>query len=171
MYVKAYDCIKDKVTGCYRVEPLRNKVKTNQKKQKTSKQEKETPTKTTKIENKIKEPKITRLERKQKYNELKRTLQKEWSTEIETEESDHDPLSAPSHFKRYTIQERKIVLQQPKRDQPKLGESYDGPENSKKIDLAREGEEMRPVWIASNLEPEEERLLVETLKEHRDVFA
>ena len=78
---------------------------------------------------------------------------------------------APSHFKRYTVQERKIVLQQSKREPQKPGESYDGPENSKRVDLAKEGEEPRPVWIATELDPEEEKKLIETLKEYRDVFA
>ena len=53
-----------------------------------------------------------------------------------------ETLDAPSNFKKYTIQDRKIVLQQPIRQ--KLGEpdiSYDGPEDVKQIDLAEPGEE------------------------------
>lgn len=80
-------------------------------------------------------------------------MQKEWSTRVEIEDLDKDALGAPSHFKQYTIQERKIVLQQPKRDPQKPGE---GPKNSKKIDLVEEGEEPKPIWIALELEPEEE---------------
>lgn len=53
----------------------------------------------------------------------------------------------------------------------KPGESYDGLENAKKIYLAREGEEPRPAYIAADLEPDEEELLVKTLKEYRDVFS
>ena len=34
------------------------------------------------------EPAMSKLERKQKYKELKRTLQKEWSTELESEDLD-----------------------------------------------------------------------------------
>ena len=64
-----------------------------------------------------------------------------------------------------------IVLQQPKREKQNPGESYDGPENSKKIDLANEGKEVKPIWIANYLEPAKDQKLVETLKEYRDVFA
>ena len=71
---------------------------------------------------------------------------------MESDESDKEGLSAPLHFKRYTIQDRTIVLQQPKREKQNPGKSYDGPENSKKIDLANEGEEAKPVWIADNCE-------------------
>ena len=166
MYVKSHDCIKDKITRCYKVEPVGGSRKIVPKKPKP-KQSKETKIKETKEKE---EPEITRLERKQKYKELKRTLQKEWSAEMESDDSDQDALSAPLHFKCYTIQDQKIVLQQPKRDPQKPGESYDGLENSKKIDLAEEGEETRPIWIASELEPEEHKL-VETLREYRDVFA
>ena len=56
-------------------------------------------------------------------------------------------------------------------DCTKPGESYDGLENAKKIDLAKEGEEPRPAYIATNLEPDKEELLIKALKEHRDVFA
>lgn len=83
-YVQAHDCIKDKIMGCYRVEPKNIKKPKNEK-------------------NDNGEPVLTKLERKQKYKELKQTLQREWSTEMESDESDKDFLSAPSHFKRYTI--------------------------------------------------------------------
>ena len=123
-YVQAHDCVKDKVTGCYRVEPV-EKEKNLKPKPKNTK-----PKNNKKEENKKSEkgePELTKLERKQRYRELKRTLQREWSTEMETDESDKEGLSAPSHFKRYTIQERKIVLQQPRREKKKPGESYNGP--------------------------------------------
>ena len=90
---------------------------------------------------------------------------------MESEESEHEHMSVPSHFKKYTIEERKIVTQQPIRSAQNLGESYDGPENAKKINLANEGEEPKPAYIATDLDPEEEALLIETLKEYKDVFA
>ena len=40
--------------------------------------------------------------------------------------------------------------------QNKTKESYDGPEDAKKIDIAEPGEEFKPMYIASDLEPEEE---------------
>ena len=69
------------------------------------------------------EPAMSKFERKHKYKELKRTLQKEWSTEMEFEDLDKEGLSAPSHFKCYTIKERKIVLLQPKREKQNPRES------------------------------------------------
>ena len=51
------------------------------------------------------------------------------------------------------------------------GVSYDGPEDSKQVNLADEGEEPRIVNIATDLSPDEEELLVKTLREYKDVFA
>ena len=48
-----------------------------------------------------------------------------------------------------------------------MGESYMG----QKMDLANPSEEPRPVYIATDLTPEEEELLITTLKEYKDVFA
>ena len=84
---------------------------------------------------------MTKLERKQKHNELKRTLNKKWSMEMETKNIDSEVLNAPSHFKRYTVEERKVILQNPKREPQKPGKSYNGLENSKLINLAGENEE------------------------------
>ena len=114
---------------------------------------------------------MTKTERNAKYNEYKRQIKDIWTTECESEEEEGDSISVPSHFKRYTIQDRKIIVQQPVRTSQKPGESYDGPENAKKIDLAMEGEEPQPAWIATDLDPEEEELLIKTLKEYKDVFA
>ena len=94
-----------------------------------------------------------------------------WTTEMESDDDKKDIQSLPSHFKRYTIQERKIVVQQPTRTLQNPGVSYDGLENSKKIDLAEEGEEPRPAYIAADLELEEESMLIAALKEYKDVFA
>ena len=46
-----------------------------------------------------------------------------------------------------------------------------GPEDAKLIDLANAGENPRPVYIATDLLPEEEELLISTLKEYKDIFA
>ena len=81
-------------------------------------------------------------------------------------------VDVPSNFKSYTIQDRKIMLQQPKRVRPKIaGELYDGLKDAKKIDLANPGEESRPIYIVTNLNPNEEELSIATLKEYKDVFA
>ena len=65
--VKAKDCLKNKVTGYYKVEPIQDLKDTQQKKE---------PKKTKKKT----KPSMTKLERKQKYNELESTLKQEWST-------------------------------------------------------------------------------------------
>ena len=98
---------------------------------------------------------------------------KSWSDTSEDDSTnDGDTLSVPSNFKRYTIEDRKIVLQQPQREKAlNARESYDGPEDAKRIDLAKLGEDPRPVYIAMDLTPKEEELLISTLNEYRDVFA
>ena len=90
---------------------------------------------------------------------------------MEMEDTDSGILNAPSPLKCYTIEERKVILQHPKREPHNPGESYDGPKNSKQVNLARDNEEPKHVWIASKLAKKEEKLLIETLKNYKDVFA
>ena len=115
--------------------------------------------------------KTSKLERKENYKQYKRILRQTWEEHSDSaEEREHQEV--PDNFKRYTIQDRTVVLEKPKRTptgQP--GESYDGPEQAKQIDLAEPGEEPRMVWIAIDLTAAEEALLISTLKEYRDVFA
>lgn len=115
---------------------------------------------------------LTKVERKALVQEQKKVLKAAWSSTSDDSEGDKGSASFPSNFMKYTIQDRKIVLQQPIWEKPETpGVSYDGPEDAKKIDLAEPGEEPRPAWIATDLTPEEEELLISTLKEYRDVFA
>ena len=72
---------------------------------------------------------------------------------------------APSYFRKYTIEDRNIMIKQPNRSSQQHGKSYDGAKNAKKIDLTDEGQEPRPAYIATDLEPGEEELLIRTLKE------
>lgn len=84
----------------------------------------------------------------------------------EDSSKDEAEISVPSNFKSCTIQDRKIVLWQPKRVKPKMmGEYYDEPEGVKKTDLANLDEDPRPIYIATNLTLEEEELLISTLKD------
>ena len=76
-----------------------------------------------------------------------------WTTEMEIEDKKRKNLSVPSHFKRYTIQDRKIIVQQPMHISEVPGKSYDESQNAKRIDLAEEGEEPRPTYIAIDLKP------------------
>ena len=60
----------------------------------------------------------------------------------------------------------------PKREKPTTtGQSYEGTEDAKQVDLAANSEEPRLVWIATDLSPTDEALLISTLKEYKDVFA
>ena len=91
----------------------------------------------------------------------------EWSSLSEDSTTPKVGLDVPENFRSYTVQDRSIILQSPKREKPlTLGESYDGPEDAKVIDLADPGEEPRSVWIATDLSVDEETLLVSTLKEY-----
>ena len=113
---------------------------------------------------------MSKLERKVKYNEAKQTLKQIWAAATETSSGD-EGVEVPSHYKKYTIQDRHILLQTPERQRTQPGTSYDGPENTKRIDLARPREEAKPVYIASDLTPEEEQELIALLMEYREVFA
>ena len=69
------------------------------------------------------------------------------------------------------VEEQKIMVTKPKRILMSPSVSYDGPEDTKKIDIASPGEEPKPVYIAIDLRPEQEQELIQLLKEFRDVFA
>ena len=64
-----------------------------------------------------------------------------------------------------------MILQKQTREPQKPDESYDGPENSKQVNLTGKNEEPRQLWIALELVEDEEKLLIETLKSYKDVFA
>ncbi|MCO5564364.1 hypothetical protein L7F22_018024 [Adiantum nelumboides] len=160
-FVKANDCVKDKITGQF----AKTQKRVNQKKNKHEK-------KGIKLNEGWEiRSRMTKTERKSEYNKLKKTLKDVWTTEMETdEEVNSDKMDVPSHYKKYTIQDRKIIVQQPMRELKKPGTSYDGPEKAKKIDLAKPGEEPKPAYIATDLTKEEEQLLIATLKQYKDVF-
>ena len=78
----------------------------------------------------------------------------------------------PTHFKTYTIQDKKVLVEMPKREKPKkMVESYHCSKDAKRVDLAFPREEPHHVYITDNLEPQEEELLVTSLQNNRDVFA
>ena len=122
---QAKDCVKDKITGCYLVQEEKPtpKTETKTKRHKTKQENKS-------VKSQEEKPKLTKTERRARYNELKRELKQVWSTEMESEGENQDNMSVPSHFKRYTIQDRKVIVQQPKRTLEEPGKSYDGPENA-----------------------------------------
>ncbi|MCO5570330.1 hypothetical protein L7F22_024049 [Adiantum nelumboides] len=160
--VKANDCVKDKIIGQF----ARTQKWENQKENKHER-------KSTKLSEDWEiMSKMTKTERKSEYNKLKKTLKDVWTTEMETdEEVNLDKMDVPSHYRKYTIQDRKIIVQQPMRELKEPGTSYDGLEKAKKIDLAEPGEEPKPAYIATDLTEEKEQLLIATLKQYKDVFA
>ena len=97
---------------------------------------------------------MSKTERKAAFKECKRMLSESlqsWSESSSSASTDEgDAISVPSNFKRYTIEDRTIKLQTPQWVKPQQqGESYDGPEDAKWVDLAIPGEEPRPVYIAT----------------------
>ena len=95
--------------------------------------------------------KISKLERKKTYKKCMKTLRQKWG-DLSDSAEDLEQQEVPDNFKRYTIQDRTIVLEKPKRTptgQP--GESYDGPEQAKQVDIAEPGMEPKMVWIAMDL--------------------
>ena len=75
---------------------------------------------------------MTKVEQKVAYKDCKRTLEQSIkylnNDDTDNNESEGTSMSVPSNFKRYTIADRKILLQQPQRTKIKeAGESYDGP--------------------------------------------
>ena len=145
------------------------KGETNPKKQKKKRKPKSQESISTK---KTEQGSISKTERKALWQERKRTLKAAWSSMSDDSEEGEDTTNVPSNFKKFTIQDRKIILQQPMREKPEEpGLSYDGPEDAKQVDIAEPRTEPRKVWIATDLTPDEEELLISTLREYKDIFA
>ena len=103
--VKADDVVKDKITGSYLTHIRGVKAST-----KRSRSEK---SKTVKKDT-CKPQKMSKLERKMTYNEVKRVLKQVWTTATGSS-SENEGGEVPSHYKKYTIQDRQILLQTPER--------------------------------------------------------
>ena len=86
--------------------------------------------------------KLTKTETKA-LREVQRWVVRTYSlSDNSKEEVAQDQLNLPSAFKRYTIQDRTILRQKPKRQKPlENEESYEGLEDAKQFDLALDGEE------------------------------
>ena len=148
MWVNVEDCIKDNITNLYTV-----LVKY------TPKQVKQPQNTTSKVK--------TKLEKER----TKETQQASWSTEWEdSQEKNKDKLSVPSHFKKYIVENQKIVLKQPMREIVEEKISYDLPKQSKIVNLTQSREETKPIQIAQDLTTKKETLLLQTLTKYRDVF-
>ena len=171
-YVGARDCIKEEIKwryGFQLVQQVMEKTGENpKKKRKQSRtQRKSRHSKATLIASEM-----TKVERKALLEERKRMLKTAWSSASDDSSEEEGNTVMPEGLKKYTIEDRKVILQKPVRQKPETpGVSYDGPEDAKQIDLAKPGEEPKQVWIATDLAQDEEELLINTLKEYRDVFA
>lgn len=94
---------------------------------------------------------LTKVERKALLEERKRALKTVWS--FASDNSEEEPkIDIPDGLKKFTIEDRKIILQKPVRQKPETpGVSYDGLEDSKQVDLAVPGEVPKMVNIATDL--------------------
>ena len=170
-YVGAEDCIKDEVKwqyGFQLVQEVMEKTRANpKKKQRNRAKRKSRHSKATSVVSGM-----TKVERKALLEERKCMLKTAWSTTSDDSSENEELIDMSYGLKKYTIADRKVILQNPMHQKPKTcGVSYDGLEDAKQVDLANLGEEPRLVWIASYLTHEEEELLIHTLKEYCDVFA
>ena len=163
-YVKAQDGIKNEVQWKQGLRSMHNIMeKTNKNPKKRRDNKAKSTSRKTKSNSSV--GKMTKVERKALSEERKRVLKTAWSTASDDSDEETNDMM-PESLKKFTIQDRKIILQKPIRRKPELpGVSYDGPEDSKQVNLADEGEEPRMVNIATDLSPDEEELLVKTLKE------
>ena len=48
--------------------------------------------------------------------------------------------------------------------------SYNGLEDTKKIDISKPREDLKPMYIAMDLEPKQEQELIKLLQEFHDIF-
>ena len=137
-WVGAHDCVKDKLTGYYAVQLMEINAE----------------------ETKLTQPKLNHYKyMKQKLrsddtnngNDIFKDCQVEWDKEEDTEEKLTTSLSVPEHYKKYMVEEHKIIWQKPNRQQPIIGISYKGPKE--KIDLVGPNDDAKPICIATDLEP------------------
>ena len=138
----ADDCLKDKVTKCYLLQIQDVQVR--------SKRSNASGNSHYHLKMKSKQTKALKLPKKFE------DCQEEWGSNQEEEDKLTTPISVPSHYKKYEVEERKIVVQKPDREKVVARVSYDGQEEAKKIDLAQPREEAKPAYISADLTAEEE---------------
>ena len=113
----------------------------------------------------------TRKEGPNSQNDTKGDQKETWTTDDSLEGEHKDKINVPSHFKKYTVAHKKILLQQPQRETTGKGTSYDAPKQSNFVNLAQPDEDPKLVKIAQDLSLEEEVKLIQTLRDYMDVFA
>ena len=93
--------------GFQLVQSLQEKTKENPKKKRRKPKAKSIASNKTKFEQSY----MTNVECKALIQECKRTLKAGWSSMSDDSEEEEDSSNLPSNFKKYTIQDRKIILQ------------------------------------------------------------
>ena len=107
-------------------------------------------------------------EQQKSIDKLEDINDQRWSTswEIDSSEEDgegSDLISVPSHYKKYTVEDQKITVKQPERIKETQRISYDGPKDTKKVELAKLGEDPKIMYIPTYLDRDEEQKLIELL--------
>ena len=102
----------------------------------------------------VKSPKSRKFERRKKNREAlkaERQARKDLKNS-QTQSPDIDINPAPERFKAFTIGDRHLVFDKAKQ-KPSEGSTsgYDGPAEVKEVDLAAEGEDPKPIFIATDL--------------------
>ena len=154
----AEDAIKDEVKwryGFQLIQETMEEAKDHPEKKKKQRVRRKAKSKESKPDSE--KPKMTKLERKLKFKEYTQMMKEAWSSLSGEDTEEELGVTVPDGLKKYTIEDRRIILKKPMRQKPETpGVSYDGPEDAKQINLANEGEEQRMVWIATYLAPDEE---------------
>jgi len=89
MLVKSKDGLKEKIRH----------FKTTRKETPIQKKKSKTKFETSREAKKSKEPKMKKIERQAKYNELKHELKEVWTTNLDSLSEKHEGISVPSNFK------------------------------------------------------------------------
>ncbi|MDM1593495.1 hypothetical protein [Escherichia coli] len=85
------------------------------------------------------------------------------------EDQQEDLRQVPEHYKEYHTGERFVHFEKAQRSK-KGGpnRSYDGPTEVKEINLAKPGEDPKPVYVGKDLSRQEESELIALLREYED---
>ena len=97
MKVDATDCIKSKISGRYQDNDEKKSARALPQSERTKGEKVDVNG----------DPIPTKVEYKKKVNELKQRLKKVWTTDDEQNAEEPD---VPSHFKKYTIQDRTLLV-------------------------------------------------------------
>ena len=75
---------------------------------------------------------MTKVEQKALLEERKHMLKTTWSTTSDDSSENKESIDMPDGLKKYTIANRKVILQKPMRQKPETPiASYNGPEDTK----------------------------------------